>query len=281
MPQRAAFYRGATHEDYGAPEQTGCQLRVILPDWRRVQEPLSPQRWPGQVGAPDPPMLELLGSWWHHGASFTPPWHHGIIYILAADPAAVLLEALPLQIQCTHSAWGSAGAYWFLQPHCACSHQQYGHWCAQAEHHQQVLHGPALALGLGAGAASLQVQQNWLWALCWDHRGQHLLGCSWGSTLPWLSPNTQSPSPTTETENHWHILFFSAKAWEQSLVFPSVQVKEPICSLSIYNAARPGNALVPSCCSKSELMKSQSHSALDILQSRYAKISSTYWKKPT
>lgn len=73
------------------------------------------------------------------------------------------------------------------------SHQQYGHWCVQAEYHQQVLHGPALALGLGAAAASLQVQQNWLWALCWHQHSQHLLGCRQGSTLPWLPPNTQKP----------------------------------------------------------------------------------------
>lgn len=46
---------------------------------------------------------------------------------------------------------------------------------------------------------------------------------------------------------------------------------ERTCLQSPYKTLGPENALVPSCYSESELRKSQSHSALYILQGRYAK----------
>lgn len=156
---------------------------------------------------------ELMASWCY--APKAAPAFTLLLLALLLPPGGFPLPNA-VSTQCLRKCW----CILISPAYCACSHQQYGHWCVQAEYHQQYLHGPALALGLGAAAASLQVQQNWLWALCWDQHSQHLLGCRQGSTLPWLPQTPKSLSPTTETENHWHILILSAKVREQSSAFP-------------------------------------------------------------
>lgn len=59
------------------------------------------------------------------------------------------------------------------------------------------------------------------------------LGSARGQLYPDWHPTPKSLSPTTETENHWHILFFRTKAWEQSIVFLSRKWKN-LSAVSVY-----------------------------------------------